>query len=59
MKARYLLFATATFLAGGAGVAAQEADFSTVSEDMLRDPAPGDWLNWRWRSTRIMVAPGG
>jgi alcohol dehydrogenase (cytochrome c) len=47
MKARYLLFATATFLAGGAGVAAQEAGFSTVSEDMLRDPAPGDWLNWR------------
>ena len=28
-------------------VLAQVPDFRPVTESMLRDPAPGDWLNWR------------
>lgn len=34
-------------LSVGPGVTAQANDFNPVSEDMLRDPPPGDWLNWR------------
>src|ERR1700687_1531702 len=26
---------------------AQVKDFDTVTDTMLRNPAPGDWLNWR------------
>ena len=29
------------------GVAAHAAEFNPVTEQMLRAPAPGDWLNWR------------
>ena len=45
--------ATAVFLAafahGGptAGVAAQERDFEPVTDAMLADPDPADWLHWR------------
>src|SRR5258708_20387515 len=28
-------------------LAAQVKDFRPVTEAMLRNPAPGDWLNWR------------
>ena len=27
--------------------AAQVIDYTPVSEEMLRNPAPGEWLNWR------------
>ena len=34
-------------LAGNLWLAAQVRDFTPVTENMLRDPAAGDWLNWR------------
>jgi alcohol dehydrogenase (cytochrome c) len=34
-------------LAGGLWLFAQTKDFHPVTESMLRNPAPGDWLNWR------------
>ena len=33
-------------LAGGPGLA-QVDDFTPVTDAMLQDPAPADWLNWR------------
>jgi alcohol dehydrogenase (cytochrome c) len=32
---------------GSLWLAAQVKDFRAVTEAMLRNPAPGDWLNWR------------
>ena len=29
------------------GLPAQVTDFRPVTEETLRNPAPGDWLNWR------------
>ena len=34
-------------LASGLLVTAQVKDFRPVTEAMLRNPAPGDWVNWR------------
>src|SRR5437762_1704153 len=34
-------------LAGDLWIAAQVRDFTPVTENMLRNPAAGDWLNWR------------
>ena len=34
-------------LAGSLWLLAQVKEFRPVSEAMLRNPAPGDWLNWR------------
>src|SRR5215813_1684622 len=34
-------------LSGGVWLAAQVGEFRPVTEAMLRNPAPGDWLNWR------------
>ena len=34
-------------LSGGLWLFAQVKDFRPVTEAMLRNPAPGDWLNWR------------
>src|SRR5438876_11991708 len=34
-------------LAGGLLLFAQVKEFRPVTETMLRNPAPGDWLNWR------------
>ena len=34
-------------LAGGMILLAQVREFRPVTEAMLRNPAPGDWLNWR------------
>ncbi len=31
----------------GAGAGAQEADFVPVTQEMLRNPEPGQWLHWR------------
>jgi alcohol dehydrogenase (cytochrome c) len=36
-----------TVLCGSLWLAAQVKDFRPVTEAMLRNPAPGDWLNWR------------
>src|SRR6202140_4272206 len=36
-----------TVLVGGSWLAAQVQNFLPVTEPMLRNPAPGDWLNWR------------
>jgi alcohol dehydrogenase (cytochrome c) len=32
---------------GSLVLVAQGRDFTPVTEAMLRNPAPGDWLNWR------------
>ena len=34
-------------LLGAPGLAAQIDDFDQVTDEMLRNPAPGDWVNWR------------
>ncbi len=34
-------------LAGRLPILAQSGGFAPVTEQMLRNPAPGDWLNWR------------
>ena len=31
----------------GAGLSAQETDFVPVTQEMLNDPEPGQWLHWR------------
>src|SRR6202140_677773 len=36
-----------TVLVGGSWLAAQVQNFRPVTEPLLRNPAPGDWLNWR------------
>ncbi len=46
MKFRLLLLPLAV-LAGGLLLFAQVKEFRPVTEAMLRNPAPGDWLNWR------------
>src|ERR1700676_2254838 len=45
MKLRILL--SSAMLTGGLWLFAQTKDFHPVTETMLRNPAPGDWLNWR------------
>jgi alcohol dehydrogenase (cytochrome c) len=47
MKPEMLRWVCAGVLGMASGVSAQVNDFAPVSEDMLREPAPGDWLNWR------------
>ena len=32
---------------GPAPAAAQDRDFAPVTDAMLQDPDPADWLNWR------------
>ena len=46
MKFRLVLL-TLALLAGGLLLFAQVKEFRPVTETMLRNPAPGDWLNWR------------
>ena len=41
-----LCFSIATLLASSSSTA-QVIDYTPVSEEMLRNPAPGEWLNWR------------
>src|SRR2546423_18054 len=46
-KIRFALSIGLIVLAGNLWLAAQVKDFRPVTEAMLRNPAPGDWLNWR------------
>jgi alcohol dehydrogenase (cytochrome c) len=46
-KTQLALSAALVALVGNLWVAAQVRDFKPVTEAMLRNPAPGDWLNWR------------
>ena len=46
MKIRFALL-TLALLAGSLLLLAQVKEFRPVTEAMLRNPAPGDWLNWR------------
>ncbi len=46
MKFRLVLLTLAS-LAGGLLLFAQVKEFRPVTETLLRNPAPGDWLNWR------------
>jgi alcohol dehydrogenase (cytochrome c) len=47
MKLRYALSLSIAVLSGSLWLFAQVKDFHPVTETMLRNPAPGDWLNWR------------
>jgi len=47
MKPRFFLAIVLAAVAGNLWLAAQVRDFKPVTEAMLRNPAPGDWLNWR------------
>jgi alcohol dehydrogenase (cytochrome c) len=47
MKMRLTYSAAAVVLCAGIWAHAQVNDFRPVTEAMLRNPSPGDWLNWR------------
>src|SRR5258706_1246113 len=47
MKPRYALSISIAALSGSLWLFAQVNEFRPVTEAMLRNPAPGDWLNWR------------
>src|ERR1700719_3490059 len=47
MRLRYALSISIAVLSGGLWLFAQVRDFHPVTEAMLRNPAPGEWLNWR------------
>ena len=47
MKIRFVALTAIVMAAGGLWVGAQVPNFRPVTEMMLRNPAPGDWLNWR------------
>ena len=51
MKGRiHLVAGVLTFMMAGLWVAAQSAqikDFRPINDERLRNPDPGDWLNWR------------
>ena len=42
-----VLLGAPVVLLGAPGLAAQIDDFNPVTDEMLRSPAPGDWVNWR------------
>src|SRR5215475_11649202 len=46
MKTRILSLSMIA-LCGGVWLFAQVKEFHPVTEAMLRNPSPGDWLNWR------------
>src|SRR2546421_11083931 len=46
MKIRFALL-TIAVMAGSLCLLAQVKEFRPVTETMLRNPAPGDWLHWR------------
>ena len=46
-KIRFVLAVLIAAIAGNLWLAAQVRDFKPVTEAMLRNPAAGDWLNWR------------
>jgi len=47
MKTRFAFSISVTMLLGSLWLMAQVKTFRPVTEAMLRNPAPGDWLNWR------------
>jgi len=47
MKLRASLSSAFAVLSGSLWLLAQVKDYRPVTEDMLRHPAAGDWLNWR------------
>jgi alcohol dehydrogenase (cytochrome c) len=47
MRMRSVLTITIALLLGDLWLGAQVKDFRPVTEAMLRNPAAGDWLNWR------------
>src|SRR5215467_1972408 len=47
MKTRFSLAIVLAAVAGHLWLTAQVPTFKPVTEAMLRNPAPGDWLNWR------------
>ena len=47
MRIRIAVSTSIIVLLGSLWLAAQVKDFRAVTETMLRNPAPGDWLNWR------------
>src|SRR5256884_6359596 len=47
MKTRYGFLFFLVIAVGSLYLFAQVKDFRPVTDAMLRNPAPGDWLNWR------------
>jgi alcohol dehydrogenase (cytochrome c) len=47
MRKRLFLSISIPVLAANLWLTAQVKDFRLVTETMLRNPAPGDWVNWR------------
>ena len=47
MIERAVVSVSIALLLGSPGLLAQVTDFHPVTEETLRNPAPGDWLNWR------------
>ena len=47
MTVRFAACVAAMAVSGGFLLGAQVKSFRPVTEAMLRNPAPGDWLNWR------------
>src|SRR5208337_2512118 len=47
MRLRFVSSSFFTIVLGSLGLVAQVKDFRPVTDSMLRNPAPGDWLNWR------------
>jgi alcohol dehydrogenase (cytochrome c) len=47
MRMRFAAATSFLVLAGGLWLGAQVREFRPVTEAMLRNPAAGDWLNWR------------
>ena len=47
MRTRIAVSISIIVALGSLWLAAQVKDFRAVTETMLRNPAPGDWLNWR------------
>src|SRR5437879_6118961 len=47
MTRRFVFSISISVLLASLWLTAQVKDFRPVTEPMLRNPAPGDWLNWR------------
>src|SRR5438552_12677174 len=47
MRARLACSISIMVMVGSLWLMAQVKEFRPVTEAMLRNPAPGDWLNWR------------
>src|SRR5579864_2887824 len=47
MRPKFSVPILVTVLVGSSWLAAQVQNFRPVTESMLRNPAAGDWLNWR------------